>query len=535
LVDHDAVGITAVRDATRDLVGRVVREGREAEAVLLEACLAARALAARPDHAADCCQVTLFEQTDRAADLHHSADNLVPRYARVHGRHHAFPLIARLVQIGVTDATIENLELYVLGLRRPSRKTERRERRRRTRRGKSFRHNRPLFQRVVVGDRNRLCCLSHLRVSFKRPAQTLGRRGHSRTSKTRQCTCRTRHDAPRDLCGPNSRRQASTAAERFGQPRLRVIKSCRWLPTPHDATIRSKASKHVPPNEAYDPYRFNPLIAHPIIRPQIQPLGVADGSRRVYFLPSRRLLLLRATNGLYHDLANAHASTGKRNPFRTAFGYVFQEYVGTLLRAAFGPDRVLREWVYEDVDTPDWVVLEGEKAVVIEVKQSGQFLISKMWGHLDDLRKDLSKTLGHAMGQLHRFDRALSRKVAGLEPLANVRKVERLIVSYDEVSWANWVLRDVAREVSGVPQDFFAHIASVHDFERLLANCWEGSLFDLLERKRGSEDQAEMDFHDWLSKEVDPEGKAENPLLEARHNEFLNAWGIQSSANHRQP
>jgi len=301
------------------------------------------------------------------------------------------------------------------------------------------------------------------------------------------------------------------------------------------ATIRSKASRHVPPNEAYDPYRFNPLMEHPIIRPQLQPLGVADGSRRVYLLPCRRLLMLRATNGLYHDLANAHASAGKRNPFRTAFGHVFQEYVGTLLRAAFGPHRLLREWVYEDGDTPDWFVLEGEKAVVIEVKQSGQFLVSKMWGHLADLRKDLSKTLGHAMGQLHRFDQALSLKVAGLEPLANIRKVERLVVSYDEVSWANWVLRDVAREVSGVPEDFFAHIASVHDFERLLANCWEGSLFDLLERKRGSEDQAEMDFHDWLSKEIDPEGKAEHPLLEARHNEFLNAWGVQSSANRRQP
>jgi hypothetical protein len=93
----------------------------------------------------------------------------------------------------------------------------------------------------------------------------------------------------------------------------------------------------------------------------------------------------------------------------------------------------------------------------------------------------------------------------------------------------------VAREVSGVPEDFFTHIASVHDFERLLANCWQGSLFDLLERKRSSEDQAEMDFHDWLSKEIDPEGKAENPLLEARHDDFLKAWGVQSSAKRRQP
>lgn len=44
------------------------------------------------------------------ADLGHSADNLVARYAGIDG---VLPLVARLVDVGVTDAAEENLDLDV--------------------------------------------------------------------------------------------------------------------------------------------------------------------------------------------------------------------------------------------------------------------------------------------------------------------------------------------------------------------------------------------------------------------------------------
>lgn len=304
----------------------------------------------------------------------------------------------------------------------------------------------------------------------------------------------------------------------------------KWLSADY-ATIRAGAARSAPPNEQYDPFRFNPLVEHPIVRPQVQPVPGSTESEPIYLLPCPRLLFSRVTTGIYYELASAYAVAGRQNLFKTAFGHVFQEYVGVLLKGAFG-ERVLQEWPYENgVDTPDWLVVEGDKLVVVEVKQSGQFLASKMWGRLDDLRADLKKTLGHAMSQLHRFDLALARRATGLEKLSHVRQIEHLIVSFDEISWANWILRDVSREVSEVPEDFSAHLASVHDLERLLAHCWRGSLFNLLERKRlGDTGQAEMDFHDWLTIELDPEGNAKNPLLEAKMDRTFEAWGIQPSA-----
>ena len=47
-------------------------------------------------------------------DLCHAADNLVTGHARIYGRHHAAPLVARLVKIGVADAAEQNLDLHVV-------------------------------------------------------------------------------------------------------------------------------------------------------------------------------------------------------------------------------------------------------------------------------------------------------------------------------------------------------------------------------------------------------------------------------------
>lgn len=287
------------------------------------------------------------------------------------------------------------------------------------------------------------------------------------------------------------------------------------------AALRTLSRKHQPPDEAYDQYRFNPLHVHPLVAPQVQP----DPDRGVvYLLPCPRLLLMRVTQGLYHDLANHHAR-GRKNDFKTAFGHVFQEYVGVLLREALSRSSVLAEWSYgADVGTPDWIVLEGNRAVVIEVKQSAQFLVSKMWGRLSDLRDDFSKTLGVAFKQLHRFEVDLAQRMRGLEQLRHVTALERVVVTHDQLWWANWIGREQAQQVAGTP-DLHVHVMSIDELERLLAFCRGESLFDLLARKRlGDEDQDIMDVHDWLGQHLDPEGKMRNPYLKARYDEIMSEW-----------
>src|SRR5262249_6294969 len=81
----------------------------------------ALALAARVDQAAYGDQVALAELLDGAAGFRHPPHDLVPRHARVHRGHHAFPFVAHLMQIGVANAAVENLDLHVLRAGRPPR------------------------------------------------------------------------------------------------------------------------------------------------------------------------------------------------------------------------------------------------------------------------------------------------------------------------------------------------------------------------------------------------------------------------------
>lgn len=73
-----------------------------------------------------------LELRDIGADIHHSAYDLMPRHARVNGRHHLLPLVADLVEIGMTDAAEENLDLHVVFSRVTARDRRRYQRRWRT-------------------------------------------------------------------------------------------------------------------------------------------------------------------------------------------------------------------------------------------------------------------------------------------------------------------------------------------------------------------------------------------------------------------
>jgi hypothetical protein len=92
------------------LIGTVVSEGCPVVAVLLEAGLAVRTRAARVNHATDGGMVADFMLGDLGSNFGYAADNLVARDARVD---RILPLIARLVNVGVTDATKEDLNLDI--------------------------------------------------------------------------------------------------------------------------------------------------------------------------------------------------------------------------------------------------------------------------------------------------------------------------------------------------------------------------------------------------------------------------------------
>lgn len=110
LVGHHLRGAAAVGDLARHAALAVVGADEAVLAVLLEAVRAARAGAAGIDHAADADHVAGLETRHFRAGRRHAADDLVARHHRVD---RVAPLVARLVQVGVADASVEDLDLDV--------------------------------------------------------------------------------------------------------------------------------------------------------------------------------------------------------------------------------------------------------------------------------------------------------------------------------------------------------------------------------------------------------------------------------------
>ena len=113
LCDNNAVGVAAVRNAARVLVGKVVREDH-VRAELLKACFALRASAIGVHQAAHCGKIARLEFGDCGANLRDAADDLVAGNTGIDGRHDSAPLVACLVEIGVADAAEQNLDLHIV-------------------------------------------------------------------------------------------------------------------------------------------------------------------------------------------------------------------------------------------------------------------------------------------------------------------------------------------------------------------------------------------------------------------------------------
>ncbi|MNH15731.1 hypothetical protein D3C79_753500 [compost metagenome] len=107
LADHDAAGVTAHGVAAIDPVRGGVGHGRAFQAVLLQVLGTGLAVAAGIDHAANADQVTDLVRRYLLAHRSDAADDLVPGHQRVHGN---APLIAGLMDVGVANATVEDLD-----------------------------------------------------------------------------------------------------------------------------------------------------------------------------------------------------------------------------------------------------------------------------------------------------------------------------------------------------------------------------------------------------------------------------------------
>jgi hypothetical protein len=132
----------------------------------------------------------------------------------------------------------------------------------------------------------------------------------------------------------------------------------------------------------YAKTEFNALVKRPVIQ----------AAGRGWIAPIPRLVVERFTQGIFFDLLDGF-SGAKRNDFLDYFGTLFEEYVGMLLRDGWGDSNVIHEPRYgrQEKRGPDWIVLEGEKALLFECRSSRLRLPTKVVADEQALRADVRR------------------------------------------------------------------------------------------------------------------------------------------------
>jgi hypothetical protein len=185
-------------------------------------------------------------------------------------------------------------------------------------------------------------------------------------------------------------------------------------------------------------YDFNPLMEFPLIRPWSD-TGLADVGADRMLAPIPELLLYRLSTGVYYHMR--HEFNGE---FEQYFGHLLEAYTGRILQTfvpagrLFSEDTIRTTYPTKMGQAPDWVIVDGRTAVLIECKSVRIKRLTYVQGSVTELRKNLRDVI-RGLEQLHSFQMAAERKNVGLSFLHGCDKFIPIIVTMEPMHLAHSV------------------------------------------------------------------------------------------------
>ena len=248
--------------------------------------------------------------------------------------------------------------------------------------------------------------------------------------------------------------------------------------------MRERYEEYKQFNRLYAIYDFNPLFIFPFIRPWIKTVRTSlDEDRLIAPIPN--LILYRLSVGIYHQLFAAH----KQN-FSRYFGFLFEKYVGEILINCVEANQIISEeeirktYPEKKGKVPDWIIVEGNEAILIECKATGFNGEALATGDEKAIDNSISQ-IKKGLVQLHEFKDACQRKTKGLEKLASVSKFHLRVVTYETFYLINGTdFKDIINSEifstlnnKGISLTDW-HILSIDELERIQPHTKQGILFN---------------------------------------------------------
>jgi hypothetical protein len=205
-------------------------------------------------------------------------------------------------------------------------------------------------------------------------------------------------------------------------------------------------------------YDFNPLVSYPVIRPfASEQTPRLEEDALVAPLPD--LILYRLSTGIYYQMFNSY-----KEDFSRYFGHLFGEYTGIVLRNSVPPstlvseDDIRKTYPEKKGKVPDWAVVDGTKAVLIECKSTRFNRRALATGDEDAVNKSLEQVI-KGLKQMDELERLQPHLAAGIGLGATI----------DELSGAtfNQVLGRLHEQTNLVYKDSFLYAKDEQLFRSL--------------------------------------------------------------------
>jgi hypothetical protein len=259
---------------------------------------------------------------------------------------------------------------------------------------------------------------------------------------------------------------------------------------------------------------LNPVFKYPILRTDFCPDGQDDP---VYLHLSQACLFNKLIYGIYFDLLEEYMEQNGKNDFKTIFGYVFQDYIGVLLKEHFKKWQVIPEKKYikdkNEIDTVDWFLKRGKNLVLIEVKQSSIYISAKNSGDIEELKKGIRQNIIKAITQLTRTENdILNKKYRELEQFDNIENIQKLIIIADPLYFGNYIVNAL---FDNILMKTKIHIMNISDFETLLSLKGNRELLFYFLESKAITDNWQKDFSEYLFEKYGKDLKGNRFLIKS--------------------
>jgi hypothetical protein len=254
-------------------------------------------------------------------------------------------------------------------------------------------------------------------------------------------------------------------------------------------------------------------------------------------VPIPRLLALRITDGIFYDMVDSLDVTNSER-LHVYFGYLFEQYVGRLLKWAFGEDNVFEEKSYRvgknRKEGPDWIVIDGDTALLFECRSRRISLQSRVYGTQEMVADDIRKLL---VDTVRRFPGKVDDLKAGrLEiDLSGVTNFEKIVVIQDRITFEDVIFRSEVREqlaAAGCPASEDYHIIDIEDLENVTAWNREHPMKNILAARMNPLDLS-LDLADVINTyAVENSLTLAHPWLQAVSDDFFERYGIPRTMLH---